>query len=115
MNGGQSAAQARSCAQFLKGQIGLLVDQRPELLLLPGNMTGFAAGAVMLGAHVAEPPPLLQELLDQAQGNPKTGRHRLPSAFASVIRSQNPFAQIQGDRLHPHSLPGGATNGYSFI
>ena len=115
MDGRQRAVEARRRAQFLEGQIGLLVNQQPELVLLPGDMAGLAAGAMVLRTHVARPSPLLQELLDHAQGNPKAGSHRLPSAFASVIAGQNPFAQIQGDRLHPHSLPQMPRNGYSVI
>ena len=115
MNGRQRAVQARRCPQFLEGQIGLLLNQRPELVLLPGNMAGLATGAVVLRTHVAEAAALLEELLDHAQGNPETTRHRLPGAFASVVGSQNPFTQIQGDSLHLLSLPPEEPNGYDFI
>jgi hypothetical protein len=47
-------------------------------------MSWLAAGAVVLRAHIARPSPLLEELLDQAQGNPETTRHRLPGAIACV-------------------------------
>jgi len=66
MNGRQCAVQARRCPQFLEGQIGLLLNQRPELVLLSGDMAGLAAGAVVLRTHVASPSPLLQEFLDHA-------------------------------------------------
>lgn len=115
MNGRQRAVQARRRPQFLEGQIGLLLHQRPELVLSPGDRAGLAAGTVVLRTHVASPSPLLQEFLDHAQGNPKTAGHRLPGAFASVVGSQNPFAQIQGDSLHLPSLPPEELNGYDFI
>ena len=66
MDGRQRAVQARRRPQFLEGQIGFLLNQRPELVLLSGDMAGLAARAVGLRTHVASPPPLLQELLDQA-------------------------------------------------
>ena len=104
MDGRQRADQARRGPQLLEGQIGLLLNQRPQLVLLPGDVAGLAARAVVLRTHVASPSPLLQELLDHAQRNPKTASHRFPGAFARVIRRQNPFAQIQRDRLHLTSL-----------
>jgi len=115
MNGRQGAVQARRRPQFLEGQIGLLLHQCPELLLLPGDWARLAAGAVMLRSCIANPPPLLQELLDQPQGNPKATCHRFARAFACVIGSQDPFAQVQGNRFHLPSLSQLNTNGYSFI
>ena len=66
MDGRQRAVQARRRPQFLEGQIRLLLNQRPELVLLSGDMAGLAARAVVLRTHVASPPPLLEELLDHA-------------------------------------------------
>ena len=115
MDGRQRAVQARRRPQFLEGQIGFLLHQRPQLVLVPGDVAGPAARAVMLRTHVARPSPLLQEFLDHAQGNPKTASHHFPAAFARVIRRQNPFAQIEGDGLHLPSLPSQGTYGYVFI
>ena len=115
MDGRQRAVQARRRPQFLEGQIGFLLNQRPQLVLLPGDVAGPAARAVVLRPHVAGPSPLLEEFLDHAQGNPKTAGHRFPGAFARVIRRQNPFAQIQGDCLHLPSLPSQGTCGTDFI
>lgn len=115
MDGGQRAVQPRGGTQFLEGQSGLLVEQRLELVLLPGDRAGLAAGAVMLRTHVARASSLLQELLDHAQRNPKATSHRLAGALARVIGGQNPFPQIQRDAFHARSLPQPRTNGYIII
>ena len=115
MNGRQRAIQARRRTQFLEGQIGFLVDQISELVLLSGDMARLAAGAMVLRPHILDPPPLLQEFLHQAQRNPEPMSHRLPGALPSVVSSQDPFAQIQRDRLHGPSLTDPRTNDYSFI
>ena len=115
MNGRERAVQACGCPQLLEGQIGLLTDQGLKAVRLTGHMAGLATGAMVLRTHVADPAPLLEELLDHAQGNPKAACHHLAGAFARVIGRQNPFAQIQGEGLHLPSLPRQAPNGYIFI
>ena len=116
MNGGQGAGQPRGRAQFLEGQVGLFRQQCAQLVLMTGHNAGLAAGTVVLGAKVANPPPLLEELLDHPERNPETASHRFPGVFVRVIGGQNPFAQIQGDGLfHAPSLPHPTENGYSSI
>jgi hypothetical protein len=115
VDGGQGANQACGRSQFFEGQIGLFSQQRPELVMVAGANARFAAGAVMLGADVAEAAALLEELLDHAQRNPETTGHRLAVAFLSVIGGQDPFPQIQGDGFHAPSLPQPKHYGYSFI
>jgi hypothetical protein len=115
MNGWEGAVQARGGPQFLEGQIRLLADQRLQVVLLPGNMAGLATGAMVLRTHVADAAALLEELLDHAQGNPKTACHRLAGAFPCVIGRQNPFAQIQREGFHLLSLPRPTPNGYIII
>jgi len=115
VDGGQRAGQPRGGPQFLEGQIGLFRQQCPQLVLMTGDNAGLAARAVMLGAEVAKAAALLEELLDQTQRHPETAGHRLAGVLVGVIGGQNPFAQIQGDGLHPSSLPPLKPNGYGFI
>jgi hypothetical protein len=115
MDGGQGAGQTRGGTQFLKGQIGFFIQQRSQLMLMAGDDAGFASGAVMLGADVAQATALLEQLLDHAQGDPETVGHLLPGALIGIIGGQNPFSQIQGNGFHAQSLPHPKHNGYSFI
>jgi len=71
VDGGQRAGQPRGGPQFLEGQIGLFRQQCPQLALMTGDNAGLAARAVMLGADVAKAAALLEELLNQTQGNRK--------------------------------------------
>jgi hypothetical protein len=94
VNGGQGAGQPGGGTQFLKGQVGLFRQQGPQLVLMAGDDARLAAGTVMLGAEIANPPPLLEELLDHPERNPETPGHRLTGVFVGVVGGQNPFAQI---------------------
>jgi hypothetical protein len=105
MDGRQGAGQPGGRAQFLEGQVGLFRQQRAQLMLMTGHNAGLVAGTVVLGAKVAQPPPLLEEFLDHTQGDAETSGHRLTRVFVGIVGGQNPFAQIQGDSLHPQSLP----------
>ncbi len=82
---------------------------------MAGDNAGLAAGAVMLGAEVAEATALLEELLDQTQRNPETAGHHFAGTLVVVVGGQYPFPQIQGDGFHAPSLPYPGQNGYSFI
>jgi hypothetical protein len=115
VDGWQGALQACGNAQLLEGEIGLFVQQHPELALVAGDNTRLPSRTVMLRAHVAQASPLLQELLNHAQRHPETAGHRFAAALTGVIGSQNPFPQIQGDCLHPSSLPFLKPSGYSLI
>ena len=115
MNGWKGAVQPRGGAQFLEGQIRLLIQQRPQLVMVAGNDAGLAAGAVMLRPHVTEAATLLQELLDHAEGNTEALGHRFARALLLVVGGQNAFAQIQRKCLHTPRVPEPRMNGYSFI
>jgi hypothetical protein len=91
MDSRERAVQARRRAQFLEGSIRFLLDQGPELLLLPGDRAGRATGPMVLGAQVPKASALLQELLDHAQRNPKPMSDRLPGALPGVVGGHNPF------------------------
>jgi hypothetical protein len=115
VDGGQGAGQTGSGPQFLERQIGRFIQQPPQLVMMAGDNAGLASRAVMLSADVAEAAALLEEFLDQAQRNPETAGHLLARALLSVVSSQNPFPQIQGDGFHAPSLPHPKQNGYGFI
>jgi len=84
----------------LRVRSGFSSQQCPQLVLMAGDNAGLAARAVMLGAEVAEPATLLEELFDQAQRNPEPPGHRLAGARVIVVGGQYPFPQIQGDGFH---------------
>ena len=115
VDGREGATQARDDAQLLEGQIGFLVQQCPELMLVAGHNAGFASGTVRLRPHVTKASPLLQELLNHAQRHPEPAGHLLACALVSVIGRQNPFTQIKGNGFHAPRLPYSKINGYSFI
>ena len=115
VDGGQGAGQPRGGTEFPEGQVGLLGQQRPELLLMVGDNAGLGAGAVVLGADVADLAALLEELLDHAQRNPETAGHLLAAALVGVVGRQDQFAEIQRDGLHPKGLPNSKQNGYVFV
>ena len=60
-----------------------------------GHNHGFAPGEAMPRGDVTGVPTLLQELLDQAQRNPKAMGNLGTRALLVVVRSQNSFSQIQ--------------------
>ena len=60
-----------------------------------GHNHRLAPGQAMARGKVARAPALLEELLDQAQGNTETVGHLAPSALVVVIRSQDSFPQIK--------------------
>jgi hypothetical protein len=115
VDGGQSAGQPSGGTEFLEGQVRLVGQQRPQLVLMAGDNTGLAARAMMLWANVAETAALLEQLLDQAQGDPKLTGDRRASILVSIVSCQNPFPQIQGDGFHPKSLPHPKQYGYGFV
>ena len=115
MDGGQGARQPGGGAQFLEGEVGLLGQQHSQLAMMTGNDHRLAPGAVVLCADLADVPPRLQELFDHAQRHAIPGGHRLPRAFFTVIRNQNPFPQIQRECFHTHIVPDPILCGYSFI
>ena len=94
MNGGQGALQPSGRTQFRQRQVGLPVQQRPELVALGGHVAGLAPGTMLLRPKLADSPPLLEELLDHAQRHPETPRHLRPGSLLRVVGSQNPRPQI---------------------
>ena len=115
MNGRKRAGQPGGGAQFLEGQVGLAGQQCPHLLPVAGHDAGLAARTMVLGAEVADPSALLEQLLDHANRYPETPRHRFPRLLALIVNRHYPFAQIQRNGLHAPSLPYLGTNGFSFI
>jgi hypothetical protein len=65
-----------------------------------GNDHRLAPGQVMPRSDVARAPPLLQELLNHPEGNPKTIGNLSTSAFVVVIAIKNPLPEIQRERAH---------------
>jgi hypothetical protein len=59
----------------------------------------------MPGGDVAGAPTLPQELLDQAQGDPKTMGNLGASALATVVGNKDSFTEIQRKRSHGQTIP----------
>ena len=103
MDGWQSAFQSNRLAQFCQGQVWLPAQQLTHLAVMRDKDGWFASGAMMLRGDVADPPPLLQELLDHAQRNLVAPGHFLAGAFFLIVGSQDSFPQIQRERLSLHA------------
>jgi hypothetical protein len=100
MNGRQCAAQARGLAQFRQSQIRFVGQQPAHLDLMGGQDGGFAPGEAVAWGDIAGAPALLQEFLDQTEGDLETARDLFAQVVASVVCRQNPLPQIQGDGSH---------------
>ena len=70
-----------------------------------GENHRFAPGIAMPGGDVAGAPTLPQELLDQAQGDPKTMGNLGASALATVVGNKDSFTEIQRKRSHGQTIP----------
>jgi hypothetical protein len=115
VDGGQGTRQPGGGTQFFERQVGLLVQQLSQVAMMLGEDHRLASRTVVLGTNLADPPSLLQELFDHAQRHAIAGGNRFPRAFFTVIRSQNPFPQIQRECFHTSTVPYPIQYGYSFI
>jgi len=91
----QGTLQPRRPSQFLQGQIVLLGQQSPQLAPVRGHNHGFAPGEAVSRGNVVGVPALLEELLDHAQGNPKTVGHLNPRALIIIVSRQDSFPEIE--------------------
>ena len=92
---GQRTRQPGGRAQFFEGQVGLFVQQHPQVGMMAGNNQRLAPGVMVTWSDVAGAFPLLEELLDHAQRHPKAVGDLSPVALLMIVGRQNPFAQIQ--------------------
>ena len=67
----------------------------------------------MLWRDVTGTTSLLQELLDHAEGYSEPVGNLGPRALVAVVRCQDSFAQIQGERSHAQTLPQSLGSGYT--
>jgi len=67
VDGRQRAVESRRRAKLCENQIRLLLNQRPELVLLADDMPRLAPRAMVMGARLADRATLLEGLLDHAQ------------------------------------------------
>ena len=95
MDGRQGAVKPHGLAQLRQGQVRLLPQQNAHLLLMRGHKAGFGTGKTVAWRNVPRSPALLQELLDQAEGNPETPGNLLAVALFLIVRGQDTFPQIQ--------------------
>jgi hypothetical protein len=86
MNGLEGALQGEAGAHLLQSEIRLLSQEGPELALVGGHDEGLAPRTVMLRGNIAGVPPLLNELLYHAQGNPKAVGDLLPRSLIVIVR-----------------------------
>jgi len=91
----QGTLQPRRPAQLLQGQIVLPGQQGAELAAVRGHNHGFAPGEAVPRGDVAGSPPLLEELLDQAQRNAESVGDLSAGAFKVIVSSQDSLPQIK--------------------
>jgi hypothetical protein len=115
MDGWQAAVQPHGLAQLRQGQVRLLPQQNPHLLLMGGRDARLGTGKTVAWRNVPRASTLLQELLDQAEGNPETPGDFLAVALFLIVNSQDAFPHIQGNRSHENILLPLGNYGYSFI
>jgi hypothetical protein len=95
IEGLQRTLQPRRPPQLLERQIVLFGQQGAKLAPVSGDNHRFAPGMVMSWGNIASVPALLEELLDHPKGDAEAAGNFLAGPFILVVRSQNPFPQIQ--------------------
>ena len=105
MDGGQGALQRQRGAQFLERQVWLPLQERTHLAMMTREDLRLAPGAIVARPDLSGVAALLQELFDHAQRHLETLRDLFTRAFLPIVASQDPFAQVQGERSHGRSLP----------
>ena len=95
MDGRQRAIQLHDLTQFRQGQIRLPRQVQLHLLLVGGKNAWLGTRKAVARGNVARSPALLQELLDQAEGDSITAGDFLAGAVLLVVRGQNALPQIQ--------------------
>jgi hypothetical protein len=91
----QGTLQPRRRPQFLQGQIVLPGEQGPQLTPVGGHNHRLAPGQAVPRGDVASMSTLLEELLDQSQGNAETVGNLGTRALIVVVGNKDSFAQIQ--------------------
>jgi len=64
-------------------------------MVMPIHDHWLAPGPMMERAEVSDSPALLQELLHHAEGNPVAMGNLFSGALLMVVRSHDPFPQVQ--------------------
>jgi hypothetical protein len=70
---------------------------------------------MMARTNVPGVPPLLEELLDHAQGNPVVIGDFLAGAFVGIVGSQDAFTQIQRQCLYATHFTPSLRKGYGMV
>ena len=96
MDGRQGAVQPHGLAQlFAKGQVRLLPQQNPHLLLMRGpNNARLGTGKRVAWRNVPGVLALLQELLDETEETGSAPGDFLAVALLLVVRSQDSFSEV---------------------
>jgi hypothetical protein len=85
VNGLEGALQGEAGAHLLQSEISLLSQKGSELALVGGHDEGLAPRAAMPRGNIAGVPPLLNELLDHAEGNTKAMGNLIPRSLVIII------------------------------
>ena len=94
MDGWQCAFQTGGGTQFTQRQVGLFVEQPLQVLPMALKNLGLASGKMMAWGNVTRSAPLLKQLLNHSQRNPKAMRHLSTATFTRIVRGQYPLPQI---------------------
>lgn len=84
MDGLDGAAEAKTGADLLKGEIGLFGKQGADLTAVGIDNDGFAPAAMVAGSDVAGVTALLKEFFDHAQGHLETAGHLFAGGGVNV-------------------------------
>jgi hypothetical protein len=92
MDGREGAVQPHGLAQFREGQIRLLGQQPPHLLLMGGQDAWLGPGKAVARGNVPGSAALLEQLLDQAEGHPVPAGDFLAVTHLLIIGAQDAFS-----------------------
>lgn len=87
--------QSQLQAELLESQVGLVPQQGPHLPPMGVEDLGFATAVAVAGLDASGMPPLLDELLDHAEGHFKTPGDLVTGRITPVVGLQNSLPEIQ--------------------
>jgi len=115
MNRRQGAVELHGRPQLFEGQVRFAAQQRLHLSAMRVQDERFAPRIMVTGCNVSGASALLQELLDQAQGDTETMGSFFAVPFLLVVGTEDSFTQVQGYGSHARALTHPEAIGYSFI
>ena len=98
------AFQIQVGADFHKGQIRLLLQEKAHFPAMGIKDDGLPTAQMMARGDVSLVGPLLEEFLDHAKGHFKPLGNLVPGDIPLIVCLENPLPQIHGERGHTESV-----------